>query len=93
MRKLEQIEDVIATDYWEYNSSKGDIVTCRVEVGRPVFVADGEWSCPVFIQGFTPTIMCASGVGPVDALMNAITLVRAFAEKIGSFSPGASKPQ
>ena len=90
MFQIEKITDVIAADDWSYKTSDGKTVVAHIEVGRPQLAPDeydGDWYCPVFIEGFTPRIVPAMGVGPVDALMNAITLVRTFGKKIGEYSP------
>ena len=88
MPQIDKITDVIAADEWRH----GDKVS-RIEIGRPQPAPDdpnGDWYCPVFVQGFTERIVPAYGVGPVDALMNAIMLVRSFADQIGEFAPRAS---
>src|SRR5258705_12594013 len=88
--KIDKITDVIAADDWSYKTRDGKGVVAHIEVGRPQRAPDdpnGDWYCPVFIEGFTPRIVPAMGVGPVDALMNAITLVRTFGEKFGDHSP------
>lgn len=65
----------------------------RIEIGRPQLVPenpDGDWFCPISIEGLTPQITAVYGVGPVDALANAMNLVSAFASKIGNYSPRAT---
>jgi len=92
--KIDKITDVIAADEWRYKTSDGKTVVAHIEVGRPQRAPEefhGDWYCPVFVEGFTPRIVPAMGVGPVDALMNAIILVRGFADKIGDYSPRASE--
>jgi hypothetical protein len=91
--KIDKIADVIAADDWSYETSSGETVFAHIEIGRPQPTPDdpnGDWFCPISIEGFTSQIVPAYGVGPVDALNNAVTLVRAFAEKIGEYSPCAS---
>lgn len=82
---IDKIQDVIAHDKWESTSQNGKLVTHEILVGRPFADADDpnqDWVCPVSIQNFTSGIKLIHGVGPVDALMNAMTLVKAFFEKI-----------
>jgi hypothetical protein len=43
-----------------------------------------DWFCPVFIEAYTPHVIPAMGVGPIDALMNAATLLRSFHESIAN---------
>ena len=91
--KIDKIADVIAADDWSYETSSGETVFARIEIGRPQPIPEGEngdWYCPISIEGFTPQITPAYGVGPVDALNNAFTIVRAFASKIGEYAPRAS---
>jgi hypothetical protein len=90
---IEKIEDAVAVDEWRYNKADGTSVVSRVEIGKPQRAPDdpnGDWYCPVFIEHFTDRIVPAYGVGPVDALMNALIPVRTFADQIGQFTPRAS---
>ena len=67
----------------------------RIKVGKPrpaPHEPNGDWYCPVFVEHFTDRIVPAYGVGPVDALMNAVTLIRGFADEIGEFTPRATDP-
>jgi hypothetical protein len=92
--KIDKIADPIAEDHWHYKTKDGKVVVARILIGRPARVTgdfEGDWFCPVSIEGFTDRVVPAMGVGPVDALMNAITLVRSFAEKIGDFTPRAAE--
>jgi hypothetical protein len=91
--KIDKITDIIAADDWSYPGPTGEVLFARIEIGRPQPIPadpNGDWFCPVSIEGFTSQITPAYGVGPVDALNNAFTLVRAFASKIGEYTPRAS---
>jgi hypothetical protein len=91
--KIDKIADVIAADDWSFETSSGDKVFARIEIGRPEPIPgdkNGDWFCAVSIEGFTGQITPVYGVGPVDALNNAFTLVRTFIGKIGEFTPRAS---
>jgi hypothetical protein len=81
--KLSQIDDPIADDYWEYLTSKGKRRISRLTVGRPApWPKARAWYCPLKIEGHTdPEIKPVFGEGPVDALMNAMNLVRRFFEE------------
>jgi len=89
--RIETIEDVIAEDTWA--NEKDD--RRRLIVGRPKIVpADAgksgpTWYCPVYIEGITDGNRPVYGAGPVDALMNAMTLVHHFFE---SFHARARNP-
>jgi hypothetical protein len=90
---IDKIADVIAADDWSYVTSAGETAFARIEIGRPQPTPDdpnGDWFCPISIEGFTSQITPAYGVGPVDALNNAFTLLRSFISKIGEFTPRAS---
>lgn len=77
---LDRIDDVIAEDVWD--DEKGH--RCKLVVGHPATVPvdagkpHPTWYCPLYIEGITPDIRPIYGSGPVDALMNAMTLVRSF---------------
>ncbi len=91
--KIDKITDIIAADDWSYETASGETMFARIEIGRPQPLPenlDGDWFCPVSIEGFTAQITAAYGVGPVDALANAMKLVSAFADKIGAYSPRAT---
>jgi hypothetical protein len=88
--KFKHVTDVVAEDYWSYTTREGAPRTSRVTIGRPTpWPSDhqGDWLCPLEIEHFTEGIRAIAGVGPVDALMNAIGMVKAFAEEIEPFTP------
>ena len=90
--QFDSIAEPIADDHWGYNIA-GEQRTSRVTIGKPQQDAGsshGDWMCPTFIEHFTDRIVPVMGVGPVDALRNAINLVRAFEEKVGPVTPRAT---
>jgi hypothetical protein len=92
MLRIDKITDPVAADEWRYRTASGESRVSRIEIGRPQRAPDdpnGDWYCPVFVEDFTDRIVPAYGVGPVDALMNAMALVRSFADQIGEFTPRA----
>lgn len=75
--KLAAIDDPIADDYWSYETQDGTRRTSRVTIGRPAPLADKrDWYCPILFEHVTEGIYYSYGVGPVDALMNAMYFVR-----------------
>ena len=71
------IDDPIADDYWSYETRDGTRRTSRVTIGRPAPLADKrDWYCPILFEHVTEGIYYSYGVGPVDALMNAMYFVR-----------------
>ena len=96
MLRINEITDLVAADEWRYRTEGGQSRVSRIEIGRPQRAPDdsnGDWYCPVFVEHFTARIVPAYGVGPVDALMNAVTLIRRFADQVGEFTPRASEHQ
>ena len=86
-RKRRAIEDPIASDISTYMDHKGRSRTAQIAVGRPARVPDGpegDWFCPVYVEGWTGHVNPAIGVGPLDALMNALTVVRGFQDHVGT---------
>jgi hypothetical protein len=84
------IDDAIAEDVWSYATPDGTRATSRITVGRPrpwPEDSHGDWLCPISIEHYTGGVRAIAGVGPVDALLNAIDVVKAFAEEIGHFAP------
>lgn len=93
--RLTTIDDPIAEDHWSYATKDGETKVSRIVVGRPQPLpgeADRAWYCPLSIEGYLPGIKCVMGVGPVDALMNAMTLVRRFFEEHSDVTPRAGVP-
>jgi hypothetical protein len=86
----------IASDTWTFKGSRGRKRTVRIEIGKPQQVpqdANGAWFCPLFIEGYTGHVIPTMGAGPLDSLMNAMTLVRSFHEQIAwdQISQGKAK--
>jgi hypothetical protein len=84
------VDDPVAEDTWSYVDADGKETRSRIVIGRPRPWPDnphGDWICPVEIEHFTDGVRAIVGVGPLDALMNAIGVVKAFADTIGKFTP------
>lgn len=91
--KLSAIDDPIADDHWAYQTEDGTRRTSRVTIGRPVPLPDGkDWYCPYYFEHVTQGIDYAMGVGPVDALMNAMYWVRRRFHEFDEVTPRA-KPR
>ena len=82
--EIAEIHDPIAEDVWHIRVADGRTVSHRIVVGRPFpedpARGDSGWCCPVMIEGSLSKPCPAMGVGPVQALMNAMHLVRSFFE-------------
>jgi hypothetical protein len=92
--RFRRVVDVVAEDHWSYTTKEGTPKVSRITIGRPTpWPSDdqGDWLCPLEIEHFTDGIRGIAGVGPVDALMNAIGIVQAFAEEIEPFTPRADE--
>ena len=79
--------DERASDICTFRDTHGRKRQARIEVGRPQAEPDDQnhdWFCPVFVEGYTPHVIPVMGVGPIDALMNAVALLRGFHESIAS---------
>ena len=82
---LDRIDEVVATDTWKIAKPTGEEVLTKVTVGKPApnpTDPNGDWYCPVEIEGRTNGIRCVFGVGPVDALMNAMQFVKQFFDEV-----------
>lgn len=87
--KLTRIEDPIADDYWRYTTAQGKRRTSRLTVGRPVhFPQERCWYVPVMIEGYLTKVTPVFGQGPVDSLINALTVLKNFHEEVGEIVPG-----
>ncbi|MFP2908215.1 hypothetical protein ACLESD_24815 [Pyxidicoccus sp. 3LFB2] len=92
--RLSSIEDPIAEDYWHYMTEDGTRRTSRVIIGRPAPTKDGkDWYCPLSFEHVTKGIDYSFGVGPVDALMNAMYFVRRRFYEFDDVEPGAKPPR
>ena len=84
-KKRHSVSRPIASDTWTYTDGAGQKQAVKLQVGRPEPIPGdrhGDWFCPVFVEGWTPHVVPAIGIGPFDALMNALMLVRSFREHI-----------
>jgi len=83
--KIAKITNVIARDTWTADGKNGVATTYEIIVGKPRLIPhdkNHDWFCPVWIENYTSRIIPAYGVGPVDSLMNAMTLVKSFSDEI-----------
>jgi hypothetical protein len=79
--KKKPFDDVIADGY--IRPARGWVKgkkTVYIAIGRPRPDEDPKknWFCPVFIEKFLPRTVQAHGVGSLDALFNAMNLLRQF---------------
>lgn len=84
-KKRHAVTRPIASDTWTYTDGTGRTHVARLQIGKPEPVPGDpqhDWFCPVYVEGWTPHVVPAVGVGPFDALMNALMLVRSFHEHI-----------
>ena len=84
MMKKERIDDVIADGVWRLPDAMQKLRTGRktayIAIGRPRPEGEprGDWICPIQIEHFTNKVVNAHGVGALDALLNAMTLLNQF---------------
>ena len=87
---MDELTDAgIADDHWAYREA-GQEKTARITIGKPQPVPvdpNGDWMCTIFIENFTDRIVPVMGVGPVDALKNAMVLVAEFEKKVAPVTP------
>jgi hypothetical protein len=89
------ISDIVADDIWEYKLADGTARRSRVVVGRPRPAPDdsrGDFGCPVYFEDVTDGIRWVMGVGPVDALMNAMRFVSVHFYNFKEVRPLAGVP-
>lgn len=92
--RLTSIDAPIAQDYWHYRTEDGTQRTSRILIGRPALAPDGKtWYCPFSFEHVTKGIDYAYGVGPVDALMNAMYFVRRRFYEFDDVTPGVKAPR
>lgn len=84
------IDDPIAEDVWAFDAADGTRARARIIIGRPFQDPAspwGDWRCPISIEGWTPGVIPIAGVGPVDALLNAMKLVSTFQDAKPNVAP------
>lgn len=85
-KKNPKIGNVIAIDEWYFKQKDGSVSSSRIIVGRPrperKDKKDSDWICPVYIEGFATKVLKVMGVGQVDSLLNAMTVVKSFFDVI-----------
>ena len=88
LKQQRMVPEPIASETWTFKDGKGRKRTARIEIGWPQQVPNdknGDWFCPVFIEGWTTHVIPAVGVGSLDSVMNGTALVRSFREHVASF--------
>ena len=84
-KKRRSVARPIASDTWTYTDRAGQEHAVTLQVGKPQPIPGDEqrhWFCPVYVEGWTPHVIPAIGIGPFDSLMNALTVVRSFREHV-----------
>lgn len=84
-KRQHSVPSPIASDTWSYSDGAGNKKTAKLQVGKPRRIPRdkrGDWYCAVHVEGWTPHVVPAIGIGPLDALMNALTLVHSFREHV-----------
>ena len=90
----DSIDDPIARDTWSYLGRDGQRYTLEIVLGRPFEMTADEipvWACPVFIEDRTQGVKNVRGVGPVDALLNATTIVKTILAGLPDATPREGK--
>ena len=95
-RGKRSIPNPIASDTLTFRDAKGRKRQARIEIGQPQPVPgdkDQNWFCPLYIQDWT--CFPAIGIGPLDSLMNAVTILRGFHDHVGGMhiTYATSKPK
>ena len=73
LRREEFGDEVGGSDYI-FQFPDGSRRSVRLRIGKPYFVAEGEWACPLELQGFERRHPDMRGVDSLQALALAITL-------------------
>ena len=68
--------DVIAARYLVGIRNDGTQFRIRLDIGRPYFVRESEWACPVAIEGLGGRLRDISGIDALQALWLAMRLAR-----------------
>jgi len=87
IRRLRSIQRPIASDVWTYTDASGARRKARLSVSRPRPIPrdpNGDWYCAIQISGWRRHVIPAVGIGPLDSLANALNVVQAFKEEIGT---------
>jgi hypothetical protein len=93
-KQLKAIDAPVAEERFTYRNAQGKRITSRVVIGRPEPApkdSGADWYCPVLIENWhLKGIVPILSMGPVGALVNAGSVVRAFLEEV--LAPEASSP-
>ena len=85
--KLKKIDDVLVEGDLLVKQEDGSIADVHAVVGRPKRTLDGEdYYCPIQAKGFFKGVMFFLGIGPVDSLMNAMTVLRQYTHYVNGTS-------
>ena len=75
LRREDFGDEAGASDYI-FQFPDGSRRPVRLRIGKPYFVVEGEWACPVELQGFERRHPDTRGVDSLQALALAIRLAR-----------------
>lgn len=77
--KLKKIDDPIVKGDLLFKQWNGAIARVHVIVGRPKPTLDGkDYYCPIQAKGCFKGVKLSFGIGPVDSLMNSMTVMRYY---------------
>src|SRR5262245_14836706 len=77
--KLKTINDVLMEGDLLVKQEDGSIAEVHAIIGRPKPTDDGkDYYCPIQAKGFFKGVMLSFGIGPMDSLMNAVTVLRQY---------------
>ena len=77
--KLERIEDLLVEGDLHYTRANGSTGKIHVIIGRPKPAPDKrDYYCPIQAKGCFKGVKPVFGGGPVDSLMNAMSMMRYY---------------
>ena len=74
--RREDFGEEVSTSEYVFQFPNGARREVRLRIGKPYFISDGEWACPVELNGFEPRYADARGADSLQALGWALLLVR-----------------
>src|SRR5262245_20841127 len=84
--KIKKIDDVLVEGDLPFPQGKGRTAQVHMVVGRPKPLPKKDYYCPVQAKGFFKGVMLAFGIGPVDALMNAMHILHMYSSYVSGTS-------
>lgn len=73
---MDEIENIIAESKMLFKKADGEVINCRVVIGKPYVHEKYDYACPINIEGFPDSkVRTLYGMDTLDALSKAYSIL------------------